>query len=70
MPRSTVQRIVGALHEERLVIASGTGGSIRLGPEISALAGGADSGGTDRPAPAGRYGTLNQPIVAGCFGPP
>ena len=38
LPRSTVQRIVGALQEERLVIASGAGGSIRLGPEISALA--------------------------------
>lgn len=38
LPRSTVQRIVGALQEERLVIASAAGGSIRLGPEISALA--------------------------------
>jgi len=37
LPRSTVQRIVGALQEERLVISSGSGGSIRLGPEITAL---------------------------------
>jgi len=37
LPRSTVQRIVGALQRERLVIASSTGGSIRLGPEITAL---------------------------------
>lgn len=37
LPRSTVQRIVGALQTERLVIASSSGGSIRLGPEITAL---------------------------------
>lgn len=37
LPRSTVQRIVGALQTERLVIASTAGGSIRLGPEINAL---------------------------------
>ena len=37
LPRSTVQRIVGALQAERLVISAGTGGSIRLGPEITAL---------------------------------
>lgn len=37
LPRSTVQRIVGALQAERLVIASSSGGSIRLGPEITAL---------------------------------
>jgi len=37
LPRSTVQRIVGALQEERLVISSSNGGSIRLGPEITAL---------------------------------
>jgi DNA-binding IclR family transcriptional regulator len=37
LPRSTVQRIVGALQVERLVIASSSGGSIRLGPEITAL---------------------------------
>lgn len=39
LPRSTVQRIVGALQAERLVIASQAGGSIRLGPELAALAG-------------------------------
>lgn len=38
LPRSTVQRIVGALQAERLVIADGRGGSLRLGPEVSALA--------------------------------
>lgn len=38
LPRSTVQRIVGALQEERLVIASSQGGGIRLGPELTALA--------------------------------
>lgn len=38
LPRSTVQRIVGALQEERLVIASGAAGNIRLGPELHALA--------------------------------
>ena len=37
LPRSTVQRIVGALQAERLVIATSSGGSIRLGPEITAL---------------------------------
>lgn len=37
LPRSTVQRIVGALQAERLVIASGAGG-VRLGPELHALA--------------------------------
>jgi len=37
LPRSTVQRIVGALQAERLVIASSSGGSIRLGPEITTL---------------------------------
>jgi Transcriptional regulator len=37
LPRSTVQRIVGALQAERLVIAASAGGSIRLGPEITAL---------------------------------
>ena len=36
LPRSTVQRIVGALQAERLVIASGSG--IRLGPELHSLA--------------------------------
>lgn len=37
LPRSTVQRIVGALQDERLVIASATGGGIRLGPELHSL---------------------------------
>ena len=37
LPRSTVQRIVTALQAERLVIATSAGGSIRLGPEITAL---------------------------------
>ena len=38
LPRSTVQRIVNALQEERLVIASATGVGFRLGPELHALA--------------------------------
>ena len=38
LPRSTVQRIVGALQSEHMVIAAGPGGGIRLGPEISSLA--------------------------------
>ncbi|TIR27821.1 MAG: IclR family transcriptional regulator [Mesorhizobium sp.] len=38
LPRSTVQRIVGALQAERLVIASGAGAGIRLGPELHSLA--------------------------------
>ncbi len=37
LARSTVQRIVAALQEERLVITMGTGG-IRLGPEVTSLA--------------------------------
>ena len=37
LPRSTVQRIVGALQAEGLVIGSGGSGRIRLGPEITAL---------------------------------
>lgn len=37
LPRSTVQRIVGALQTERLVIATGEIGSIRLGPELMSL---------------------------------
>ena len=36
LPRSTVQRIVGALADERFVLSSGSGG-IRLGPDIAAL---------------------------------
>jgi len=38
LPRSTVQRIVRALQTERMVIASGTGSGIQLGPELHALA--------------------------------
>lgn len=37
LPRSTVQRIVGALQTERLVISSSGGSGIRLGPELHAL---------------------------------
>lgn len=38
LPRSTVQRIVGALQAERMVIGSRSGMGIRLGPELHALA--------------------------------
>lgn len=38
LPRSTVQRIVGALLEERLVISSGSGNGYRLGPELHSMA--------------------------------
>lgn len=38
LPRSTVQRIVNALQDERLVITSGAAGGVRLGPELHALA--------------------------------
>ena len=38
LPRSTVQRIVSALQTERLIISNALGGSLRLGPEVSALA--------------------------------
>ncbi len=38
LPRSTVQRIVGALQDERLVITTGTGGGIKPGPELSVFA--------------------------------
>jgi len=38
LPRSTVQRIVGALQAEQLVIAAQPGRGIRLGPELSSLA--------------------------------
>lgn len=41
LPRSTVQRIVAALQSERMVIASGSGSGIQLGPELHALAEGA-----------------------------
>ncbi len=37
LPRSTVQRIVGALQQERLVTASGGASGVRLGPELHAL---------------------------------
>jgi DNA-binding IclR family transcriptional regulator len=37
LPRSTVQRIVGALLAERLVITSSGGSGVRLGPELHAL---------------------------------
>ena len=38
LPRSTVQRIVKTLQAERLVIANPSGGGLRLGPEVNALA--------------------------------
>ncbi|WP_376873690.1 IclR family transcriptional regulator [Albirhodobacter sp. R86504] len=38
LARSTVQRIVAALQAERLVISDSTGGGLRLGPELHALA--------------------------------
>ncbi|MFT7058979.1 MAG: DNA-binding IclR family transcriptional regulator [Pseudorhodobacter sp.] len=38
LPRSTVQRIVGALQVERFIIAGSNGGNLRLGPELGALA--------------------------------
>ncbi len=38
LPRSTVQRIVGALQAERLVMANPGGRGLRLGPQIIALA--------------------------------
>jgi len=37
LPRSTVQRIVGALQKELFVIADARGGGLRLGPELNAL---------------------------------
>lgn len=37
LPRSTVQRIVGALQAERLVITLSGGAGIRLGPELHSL---------------------------------
>lgn len=43
LPRSTIQRIVGALQDERLVIASAQGGGLRLGPELKALAAAANT---------------------------
>lgn len=38
LPRSTVQRIVGALQEERLVMAASAEGGFRLGPELTSMA--------------------------------
>lgn len=38
LPRSTVQRIVGALTAERLVISNTRGSGLRLGPELASLA--------------------------------
>jgi DNA-binding IclR family transcriptional regulator len=38
LPRSTVQRITGALATERLVTSDPSGGGLRLGPELAALA--------------------------------
>jgi DNA-binding IclR family transcriptional regulator len=51
LPRSTVQRIVQALQEERLVIASAVGGGVRLGPELHALAGAARYSAVERCRP-------------------
>ncbi len=41
LPRSTVQRITSALAEENFVISDIQGGGLRLGPELSSLAGAA-----------------------------
>ncbi len=38
LPRSTVQRIVGALQAEQFVIAGSNGGGFRLGPGVGVLA--------------------------------
>ena len=38
LPRSTVQRIVNALLEERLLMSNPNGRGLRLGPEVAALA--------------------------------
>lgn len=38
LPRSTVQRIVGALQSERFVTSDGSNGGLRLGPSIGSLA--------------------------------
>ena len=48
LPRSTVQRIVGALQTERFLISKPAGGGVRLGPELGAL------------AEAARYNTAEQ----------
>ncbi len=41
LPRSTVQRITGALAEEGFVIHDASGNGLRLGPELNALSGAA-----------------------------
>ena len=41
LPRSTVQRITGALTAENFVISDQKGRGLKLGPELSALAGAA-----------------------------
>ena len=41
LPRSTVQRIAGALVDERFVMNAPEGHGLRLGPEMSAFAGAA-----------------------------
>lgn len=51
LARSTVQRIVQALQEERLVIVSTQAGGVRLGPELHALAGAARYNVADRCRP-------------------
>ena len=38
LPRSTVQRIIATLEEERFVVPSGPGGGFRLGPGLTHLA--------------------------------
>ncbi|SLN51340.1 HTH-type transcriptional regulator SrpS [Aquimixticola soesokkakensis] len=38
LPRSTVQRIISALQDERMVIASLQGGGLRIGPEMQSFA--------------------------------
>jgi DNA-binding IclR family transcriptional regulator len=38
LPRSTVQRIVAALHSEKLVVPASPTGGVRLGPTVLALA--------------------------------
>lgn len=38
LPRSTVQRIVGALQEEKFIVAEKGSSGFKLGPELSALA--------------------------------
>jgi DNA-binding IclR family transcriptional regulator len=38
LPRSTVQRIVAALHSEKLLVPASPAGGVRLGPTVLALA--------------------------------